>query len=98
VGAFRVLLGLALLIAGGCRRAPAGPLPGDRVRCSCTYLTDYDDTATVGVEVCVPKGADLDREASQCALGSAHNHIDRCECGRPSGPCDARGPDACTNH
>jgi hypothetical protein len=73
-------------------------MPGVKVRCSCTYLTDFDDTATVGVDVCVPKGAEIEREAGQCALQSAHNHIDRCECGAPSGPCDARARDACTNH
>lgn len=84
---------LAALVS--CRSS--APRQGQRVACRCTYLTDYDDTATVDVDVCVPQGTAVDREAATCAGRSAHNHIDRCDCKPPSGPCDPGAADACAN-
>ncbi len=75
----------------------SAPRTGQRVSCHCSYLTDYDDTAKVDVEVCVPTGRDTTKEASVCAMQSAHNHIDRCDCQAASGPCDPSATGACVN-
>ena len=90
-GAALVALGIAL---AGCKTA-SGPVPGGRNACTCTYLTDYDDTAHVAIDVCIASGKKAEEEARYCAAENAHNHIDRCDC-RPTGaPCDARAKDAC---
>jgi hypothetical protein len=89
------LLSLALLTGTGCK--PSAARKGHRVACSCTYLTDYDDTARVDVDACLPVGEPVEKEAAVCAGQSAHNHIDKCTCGPPSGPCDPAAADACKN-
>ncbi|MCS6902090.1 MAG: hypothetical protein RMJ98_20930 [Myxococcales bacterium] len=86
---------MALLLAG-CKRAEP-PRKGHLVTCTCTYLTDFDDTARIDVEVCVPEGLDHQREAAHCALQSAHNHIDGCACKPPGTSCDPSAPNACIN-
>ena len=85
-------LSLALV---ACKRSAEGPRPGSRALCTCTYLTDFDDTAHVDVDVCVEHGKDEKEAASFCALESAHNHIDGCSCRVGTQPCDARARDAC---
>lgn len=89
-------MALLFALALGCGKS--APRQGERVVCSCTYLTDFDDTATVGVDVCVARGRDVQAEASHCATQSAHNHVDQCACKPPSGPCDPDARDACQNH
>ena len=91
----RVLL--VALALSGCRRAPPSPRPGTRTTCTCTYLTDFDDTAEVIVDVCVENGKKTFDEASFCAVHSAHNHIDKCDCRPPGEACDATAKDACVN-
>jgi hypothetical protein len=86
----------AALFLAGCKRAEP-PRKGHLISCTCTYLTDFDDTARIDVDVCVPDGLDHRREAAHCALQSAHNHIDGCACKPPAGPCDPSAPDACVN-
>ncbi len=94
-GCLALLVGLSVM--SGCAK-PSSSRPGRRVVCTCSYLTDFDDTARVGVDVCVEEGRVVDAEARRCAASSAHNHIERCECGPPSAACDPRAKDACTNH
>jgi hypothetical protein len=89
------LLLVALLLAG-CKRAEP-PRQGRMVSCTCTYLTDFDDTARIDVDVCVPDNLDHKKEAAHCALQSAHNHLDECSCKPPGGPCDPSAPGACVN-
>jgi len=91
---------LALLLMAflsGCKRSPEPPRRGVQVTCTCTYLTDFDDTARIDVDVCIPENLDIKREAAHCALQSAHNHIDECSCQTPTGPCDPSAPQACVN-
>ena len=91
-----ILVAGAVSALGGCS-SRAAPRSGQRVSCHCSYLTDYDDTARVDVEVCVADGHDTTREASVCAMQSAHIHIDLCDCKPPTGPCDPAAPGACVN-
>jgi len=91
----RAALALACALALGACAKPA-PAPGHRVGCRCTYLTDFDDTATVDVQVCARDGRPVLDEARACAGQAAHNHVERCECAAPGDPCDARASDACS--
>lgn len=86
----------ALAALAACKRSEP-PRRGQQVTCTCTYLTDFDDTARIDVDVCIPDGLDHLREAAHCALQSAHNHIDQCTCQPPTGPCDPSAPRACVN-
>lgn len=89
----RRALALVVLLAA-CNRNQA-PQPGARHDCTCTYLTDYDDTARVVVDTCIADGKKPEDEARYCAAESAHNHIDKCECKATAVRCDARAKDAC---
>lgn len=91
-----VILLLGALLLAGCKRTEP-PRQGHKISCTCTYLTDFDDTARIDVETCVPDGLDPQREAAHCALQSAHNHIDGCTCQPLAGPCDPSAPNACIN-
>lgn len=86
------LLALGLALAA-C--AKPKPQPGRRVACKCSYLTDFDDTAKIDVEVCARDGRPVLDEARACAAQAAHNHVERCDCGPPGVACDARATDAC---
>lgn len=74
---------------------------GTQHHCECTYLTDFDDTFHIIIDVCIADGTDLQREAASCAAVNAHNHVDQCDCKQPldnnSAPivCDAKAKDAC---
>lgn len=84
---------VVLALAAGCEKPK--PEPGQRVTCRCSYLTDFDDTAKIDVEVCArPKRPVLD-EALQCAAQAAHNHVEKCECSAPADACDVQAKDAC---
>ena len=83
-------------VMSACKSAPQ-PAPGTRARCECHYLTDFDDTATVAVDVCAANDKPLLEEAAACAMHSAHNHIDTCTCRPPGAACDARAADACVD-
>lgn len=91
-----LILGLIFVSFLGCKR-DTSPKQGRSVSCRCTYLTDFDDTATIDVETCVEEGRDPQREAAFCALQSAHNHIDQCTCQPLQGPCDPSAVNACIN-
>ena len=91
-----LVVGGAVSVLVGCSSSRA-PRPGQRVTCHCTYLTDFDDLARVDVDVCVGEGCETSKEASVCAMQSAHNSIDRCDCQPPAGPCDPAAPGACVN-
>ena len=88
----RLVLALTLGVACG---KPSGPVAGARHACTCTYLTDYDDTAHVAIDACIPATKQAQEEARYCAAESAHNHIDKCDCHPLNVPCDARAKDAC---
>ncbi len=88
----RVALTLALALSACGRSAPQ---PGRRVACECSYLTDFDDTARIDVEVCARDGRPVLDEARTCAGQAAHNHVERCDCKPPGAACDARDKDAC---
>lgn len=88
------LLIAAALVAAAC--AKPKPEPGHRVACKCSYLTDFDDTAKIDVEVCARDGRPPLDEARACAAQAAHNHVEKCDCAPPAAPCDARATDACT--
>jgi hypothetical protein len=83
-----------LVVLAACNQTKA-PQPGARHECTCTYLTDYDDTAHVAIDACIADGKKVDDEARYCAAESAHNHIDKCECKATGVRCDARAKDAC---
>lgn len=85
---------LALTVALGACEKPK-PEPGRRVACRCSYLTDFDDTAKIDVDVCARNGRPVLDEARDCAAQAAHNHVEKCECGAPGDTCDARAKDAC---
>ena len=89
-----VRVALALLSLAACGK-PSGPIAGARHSCTCTYLTDYDDTAHVAIDACIVNGKKPEDEARYCAAESAHNHIDRCDCHATGVACDARAKDAC---
>lgn len=82
------------LFAAACGK-PSGPVAGGRHACTCTYLTDYDDTAHVAVEACIADGKKPEDEARYCAAESAHNHVEACACKATGARCDARAKDAC---
>ena len=85
-----------LVLLVGCKdRAP--PAAGVVTTCTCTYLTDFDDTARVDVEVCVAPGKSQDDEARRCAMQSAHNHIEQCTCTAGQVVCAVGTRDACKN-
>lgn len=87
------------LLAGlswGCGKPK--PEAGQKVACTCTFLTDFDDAARVDVDVCVGQGKDVTEAAKSCAARSAHNHVEGCQCKPPTGPCDAAARDACDAH
>ena len=71
------------------------PRPGTRSLCTCSYLTDFDDTLQVDVDVCVADGKKVEQEAAYCAAQSAHNHVDKCSCRPSQTKCDASAKDAC---
>lgn len=87
------LLLCLLALAGGCK--PAAKTTGVRATCSCTYLTDFDDTAKIDLDFCAPDGREVEKEATYCAAESAHNHIDRCTCTKTKDVCDPKAKDAC---
>ena len=91
-----VILLLGAISLAACKRTEP-PRQGRKIACTCTYLTDFDDTARIDVETCVADGLDPQREAAHCALQSAHNHIDGCACQPLGGPCNPSAPDACIN-
>ena len=92
-----VALALVLAIfAVGCGKA--APVAGQKVACTCTFLTDFDDPARVDVDLCLADGKPLEAEAKACAARTAHNHVEKCECKPPTGPCDAAAKDACDAH
>lgn len=80
-----------------CACGKSAPRTGKRATCTCTYLTDFDDTARVDVDVCVEDGREVDAEARKCAANSAHNHIDKCDCKQSGEACDPGVRNACTN-
>ncbi|MCU0654588.1 MAG: hypothetical protein MUF64_04640 [Polyangiaceae bacterium] len=90
------LAALALVALAGCKKNEP-PRQGRLLSCTCTYLTDFDDTARIDVEVCVPDGLDHQKEAAHCALQSAHNHLDGCSCKPPGVVCDPSAANACVN-
>ncbi len=92
----RALSYLSLLLGVGCTK-PA--TTGHRVHCNCHYLSDYDDTIHIVVNLCLPDDADLSKASIYCAEQAAHNHIEACDCPTPitaSDRCNPSAPDACT--
>ncbi|MFO0660435.1 MAG: hypothetical protein U0165_11480 [Polyangiaceae bacterium] len=92
-----VALSLALTSCGGKTRSSSGT----EHHCECTYLTDFDDTFHIVIDVCISDGGDIQREAATCAAVNAHNHVDQCDCKQPidknNAPqvCDPKARDAC---
>jgi hypothetical protein len=71
---------LALALAG-CHRAPG--VEGRWSRCTCEYVTDYDQPGHAVVEVCVA-GGDANRVAAPCAEGLGVGAVTKCVCEPPA--------------
>ncbi|HEU4410451.1 MAG TPA: hypothetical protein VFS43_34670 [Polyangiaceae bacterium] len=82
--------------AGGCRR-PAEGASGRAYTCLCSYLTDYDDTARIEVDVCVPSSKTPPEAAATCASDLSRNYAESCSCGSPRDACTPGAPGACRN-
>lgn len=91
------LAALAALVAlGACRRTP-GESSGRRHGCLCTYLTDFDDSARIEIDVCVPASKPTLEVAATCASDASRNPAESCTCGPPGEACDPSAPGACRN-
>jgi hypothetical protein len=65
----------AALILGGCRSEQGSPY-----RCDCSFLTDYDDAATIAVSSCAPSPELASAIARGCAQSGAPAPVDKCSC------------------
>lgn len=89
-------LSLALAAAAGCRR-PAEGSTGRMHTCLCSYLTDFDDTARIEVDLCVPASKAATEAAAGCASELSRNYAETCSCGPPREACVPGAPGACRN-
>jgi hypothetical protein len=69
------ILVAAALALGGCRRDE-----GALYRCSCSFLTDYDDTLEIKVRSCSPSREQADTIARGCAQTTAPAPVQGCVC------------------
>lgn len=55
---------------------------GASYRCSCSYLTDFDDGSIQDVAVCAPSDDRAPDFARGCAQSGAPAPVDKCDCKR----------------
>jgi hypothetical protein len=72
---------LLVLLCGGCREQ------GERHRCSCAFLTDFDDGSRREVTVCSPTAERAPAVARGCAQSGAPATIQDCTCTSLGGRC-----------
>jgi hypothetical protein len=72
-GAAALLLAAALVLAG-CREQ------GSYYRCSCSFLTDYDDAAKLSIAVCSPSREQAGSIGRGCAQSGAPAPVQGCAC------------------
>jgi hypothetical protein len=53
---------------------------GHRVVCTCTFLTDFDDSSSRDVTVCAPTADRAPNVARGCAQSAAPAPVQRCTC------------------
>ena len=81
------LLVLVAVLSSSCKKAPP-KTDGHWYRCTCPYLTDFDDVAKHSLDVCVFPGSDPAKAAYDCATHLTHGPTEACSCGPARGPCD----------
>ncbi len=86
-----LVVGLLFTLSAGCAKER-----GSTYRCSCSYLTDFDDSATQEVTVCSPSDERATEFARGCAQLGAPAPVEKCACkiAIQSSGCEAG---ACTN-
>jgi hypothetical protein len=76
-----VILHRAAIAAAGLLLVPACPAERGSVhRCTCSYLTDFDDPATHPIEVCAQNPSRAEPVARGCAQAAAPAPIQACTC------------------
>ncbi|MBI4951246.1 MAG: hypothetical protein HY908_04380 [Myxococcales bacterium] len=81
------LVGLGWLSAAGapgCEQRAQASLT--RHRCSCSFLTDYDDAAQADVEACAADPEHAAAVARSCAQRAAPGSVERCACAPAPAP------------
>jgi hypothetical protein len=84
LGAAAALMMLAAALSG-CREQ------GSYYRCSCSFLTDYDDAAKLSIAVCSPSREQASSIGRGCAQSGAPAPVQACACE----PDQARSRAAC---
>lgn len=74
---------LAVVAFAGCHRAPGAE--GRWSRCTCEFVTDYDQPGRAIVEVCA--AGDAARIAGPCAQGLGVGVVTTCACEAPAAAC-----------
>jgi hypothetical protein len=64
----------AALASAGCREQ------GSYYRCSCSFLTDYDDPARLSINVCSPSREQASSIGRGCAQSGAPAPVQSCSC------------------
>ena len=54
--------------------------PGGRFACDCAFLTDFDDSSTLRVEVCAANFDEAGATARGCAQSAAPARVESCRC------------------
>ncbi|WP_437717493.1 hypothetical protein WMF45_14435 [Sorangium sp. So ce448] len=74
-----------MVLSSACR-----PEQGKPYRCSCTFVTDFDDDSRLDVEVCAPSDARAEGVGRGCAQTHAPGPVSGCTCGGAPdrGPCE----------
>lgn len=74
-GALGLALLLLLTLSAGCAKER-----GSTYRCTCSYLTDFDDGSTADVLVCSPTDERAPDFARGCAQLGAPAPVEKCSC------------------
>ncbi|HSN96824.1 MAG TPA: hypothetical protein VLS89_00955 [Candidatus Nanopelagicales bacterium] len=78
-GAAFALLGALAALVPACRAERGAPY-----RCTCPFVTDFDDDSRQDVEICAPDADRAPAVARGCAQSGAPGPVQSCAC-RPAG-------------
>jgi hypothetical protein len=76
----RVKVRAAAALAAALTLAACRSEQGSPYRCDCSFLTDYDDAATIAVRSCAPSRDLASTIARGCAQSGAPAPVDKCSC------------------
>lgn len=84
-GLVALLFALVAVLGAGCEKERGSPYA-----CTCTFLTDFDDSSGSEVTVCSPSAERAPDFARGCAQSGAPAPVEKCVCKpeRGSGTCE----------